>query len=289
VSSESNRQTGIVGRSALVTGGGSGIGLGAATRLVGDVAHVTICGRTEEKLAAAVTVLESAAEAAEGTATAGGSARYVVADVTDEEQIAAAVATASAERGRLDILFANAGGSLHMGPIVTAELESVRATVDVNFIGTFLSIKHAAPLMAAGVGEGIDGEPAPGGSIIGMSSGAGGFPHRYLWAYGAAKAGIDTLCQYAAEELGATGVRVNSVQPGIVDDELMSFITAGGPLLDDYLAEMPISRLGTVEDIAATVRFLAGPESTWITGVNLPIDGGHHLRRGANYGLLFGE
>jgi NAD(P)-dependent dehydrogenase (short-subunit alcohol dehydrogenase family) len=289
VSSESNRQTGIVGRSALVTGGGSGIGLGAATRLVGDGAHVTICGRTEEKLAAAVTVLESAAEAAEGTATAGGSARYVVADVTDEEQIAAAVATASAERGRLDILFANAGGSLHMGPIVTAELESVRATVDVNFIGTFLSIKHAAPLMAAGVGEGTDGEPAPGGSIIGMSSGAGGFPHRYLWAYGAAKAGIDTLCQYAAEELGATGVRVNSVQPGIVDDELMSFITAGGPLLDDYLAEMPISRLGTVEDIAATVRFLAGPESTWITGVNLPIDGGHHLRRGANYGLLFGE
>ncbi len=285
MSSRSNPTVGIVGRSALVTGGGSGIGLGAASRLVGDGAHVTICGRTEEKLAAAVTELESVAAAAEGTPTAGGSARYVVADVTNEEQVAAVVAAAASDRGRLDILFANAGGSLHMGPIVSAELESVRATVDVNFIGTFLCIKHAAPLMAAGVGTGVDGDPASGGSIIGMSSGAGGFPHRYLWAYGAAKAGIDTLCKYAAEELGSTGVRVNSVQPGIVDDELMSFITAGGPLLDEYLAEMPISRLGTVEDIAATVRFLAGPESTWITGVNLPIDGGHHLRRGANYRL----
>jgi NAD(P)-dependent dehydrogenase (short-subunit alcohol dehydrogenase family) len=121
-----------------------------------------------------------------------------------------------------------------------------------------------------------------------MSSGAGAFPHRYLWAYGTAKAGIDMLCRCAAEELGSAGIRVNTVQPGIVDDELMAPITAGGPLLDDYLAEMPISRLGTVEDIASAVRFLAGPESSWITGDSLAIDGGHHLRRGANYGLLFG-
>ncbi len=288
MSSESNPIPGIAGYAALVTGGGSGIGLGTATRLVRDGAHVTICGRTEERLAAAVAELERVAAGAEGTPMAGGTARYVVADVTVEEQVAAAVAEASSARGRLDILFANAGGSLHMGPIVEADVESVRATLDVNFVGTFLCIKHAAPLMAAGVGTGVDGGEAPGGSIVGMSSGAGGFPHRYLWAYGASKAGIDTLCQYAAEELGSTGVRVNSVQPGIVDDELMSFITAGGPLLDDYLAEMPVSRLGTVEDIAASVRYLAGPESGWVTGVNLPIDGGHHLRRGANYGLLFG-
>jgi len=143
--------------------------------------------------------------------------------------------------------------------------------------------------MAAGVGEGVDGGSPPGGSFIGMSSGAGHFPHRYLWAYGSAKAGIEMLCQYAAEELGHTGVRVNSLRPGIVDDELMAFITAGGPLLDDYLAQMPISRTGSVEDIAAVVRFLAGPEAGWITGEALAVDGGHHLRRGANYGLLLGD
>ena len=198
------------------------------------------------------------------------------------------MAEAAGPRGHLEILFANAGGSHTMGPICDADLAGVRATIDLNLGGTFLCIKHGAPVMAAGVGEGVDGAPSRGGSIIGMSSGAGHFPHRYLWAYGSAKAGIDMLCKYAAEELGHTGVRVNTVQPGIVDDELMAFITAGGPLLDDYLAEMPVSRLGTVDDIAAAVRFLAGPESGWITGEALAVDGGHHLRRGANYGLLFG-
>ena len=287
--SETGRGNGIAGWSALVTGGGSGIGLGAATRLVRDGAQVTICGRTEERLRAAVASLEAAAAAPGPAGTTGGTAAYVVADVTVEDQIAEAIATAAATRGRLDILFANAGGAAHMGPIAGADLDQVRATVDLNLIGTFLCIKHAAPLMAAGVGSGVDdGEPA-GGSIIGMSSGAGHFPHRYLWAYGAAKAGIDMLCRYAAEELGRSGIRVNTVQPGIVDDELMAPITAGGPLLDDYLAEMPISRLGTVEDIASAVRFLAGPESAWITGESVAVDGGHHLRRGANYGLLFGE
>jgi len=290
VSDATGTTGGIAGLSALVTGGGSGIGLGTATRLVRDGAHVTICGRTEERLRTAVGVLEEAAAASSSTAGGDrGTAAYVVADVTVEEQVEAAVAAAAAERGRLDILFANAGGAMHMGPIAGAELDQVRATVDLNLIGTFLCIKHAAPLMAAGVGTGVDGEDAPGGSIIGMSSGAGAFPHRYLWAYGSAKAGIDMLCRYAAEELGRSGVRVNTVQPGIVDDELMEAITAGGPLLDDYLAEMPISRLGTVEDIAAAVRFLAGPESGWISGENLAVDGGHHLRRGANYGLLLGE
>jgi NAD(P)-dependent dehydrogenase (short-subunit alcohol dehydrogenase family) len=288
VSSQTNRARGIGGLAALVTGGGSGIGFAAAKRLVRDGAHVTICGRTEDKLRTAVTAFEAAAAQSPQDGPRG-TASYVVADVTIEEQIAEAVASAAAERGRLDILFANAGGSHHMGPIAGAEVGQVRATVDLNLIGTFLSIKHAAPLMAAGVGAGVDGAEPKGGSIIGMSSGAGHFPHRYLWAYGAAKAGIDMMCKYAAEELGSLGIRVNTVQPGLVDDELMAPITGGGPLLDDYLAEMPISRVGTVEDIAEAVRFLAGPESSWISGESLAIDGGHHLRRGANYGLLFGE
>ena len=280
--------TGIAGYTALVTGGGSGIGLATATRFVRDGAHVTICGRTEEKLATAVAGLEAVVAATEGAGGAVGSAAYVVADVTVEEQVAAAVTVAASPRGHLDILFANAGGSFHMGPITDADVEAVRSTVDPNLVGTFLCLKHGAPLMASGAGEGIDGAEAPGGSFIGMSSGAGGFPHRYLWAYGASKAGIDMLCKSAAEELGHTGLRVNTVQPGIIDDELMSFITAGGPLLDDYLDGMPIRRVGTVEDVAAAVRYLAGPESTWISGVNFPVDGGHHLRHGANYGLLFG-
>lgn len=278
---------GIAGLAALITGGGSGIGLGTAERLVRDGAHVTICGRTEERLRQAVASLERAADDAAAGSGPAGTAAYVVADVTVEAQVERAVGVAL-ERGRLDVLFANAGGAMHMGPLTEADAAQVRATIDLNLVGTFLCIKHAAPHMAAGVGTGVDGEAAPGGSIIGMSSGAGHFPHRYLWAYGAAKAGIDMLCRYAAEELGSSGVRVNTVRPGIIDDELMAPITAGGPLLDDYLTQMPISRLGTVEDVAEAVRFLAGPESGWITGECLAVDGGHHLRRGADYGLLFG-
>lgn len=262
--------TSITGVTALVTGGGSGIGLGCAARLAADGAHVTICGRTEDKLVAAV-------ESIKALVGDGGSIRHIVADVTVEDQIAAAVDFASQPTGGLGILFANAGGSFHMGAFADAEADALRATVDVNLIGTMLSIKAAVPAMRAN----------GGGSIVGMSSGAGAFPHRYLWAYGASKAGIDMLCKSAAEELGGDGIRVNSVQPGIVDDELMAFITAGGPLLDNYIEGMPLGRVGTVEDIAESVRFLAGPESSWITGVNLPIDGGHHLRAGANYGLLF--
>ncbi len=262
---------GIQGRTALVTGGGSGIGLAVARRLAVDGAHVTICGRTEDKLKAATAEIEP-------DAAAGGSIGWVVADVTVEDQVRAAVEAASARGGGLSILVANAGGSFHMGPFPDADVDAIRATVDLNLVGTALCIKHAVPAMRS----------AGGGSIIGMSSGAGHFPHRYLWAYGAAKAGIDMLCRSAAEELGADGIRVNSVQPGIVDDELMSPITAGGPLLDDYLEGMPLGRVGRVEDIASAVRFLAGPESSWITGACLPIDGGHHLRKGADYSLLFG-
>lgn len=263
--------TSITGKAALVTGGGTGIGLAAATRLAADGAHVTICGRRGEVLDAAVAQITP-------TVGAGGSIRAIPADITVEDQVAAAVAFATESTGGLDILFANAGGSMHLGPFGDADIDAVRATIDLNLAGTVICIKHVvAPMRAAG-----------GGSIIGMSSGAGAFPHRQLWAYGAAKAGIDMLCKSAAEELGADGIRVNTVQPGIVDDELMAFITAGGPLLDDYLAGMPLGRVGQVGDIAEAVRFLAGPESSWITGINLPIDGGHHLRAGADYSKLFG-
>jgi len=267
--------SGIAGRSILVTGGGSGIGLATAERLAADGAHVTICGRTEQKLADATTRIAGAAAGG----AAGATARYVVADVTVEEQVADAVGVAAEATGRIDGLFACAGGSLHLGSVLTADMAAVRATVDLNLLGSVICVKQGAAAMATQGG---------GGAIVLMSSGAGRFPHPHLWAYGVAKAGICFLTETAAEELGPLGIRVNAVAPGIIDDELMSFITAGGPLLDDYLAQMPLGRVGTVEDVAAAVRYLIGPESSFVTGETLGVDGGHHLRRGADYSLLFG-
>jgi NAD(P)-dependent dehydrogenase (short-subunit alcohol dehydrogenase family) len=260
---------GIQGFAALVTGGGSGIGLGAARRLAADGAHVTICGRTEDRL-------RDATEQLQRVAADGAEVRYAVADVTNEDDVARAVAAATEATGDLDVLFACAGGSLHLGPIVLSEVDAFRATIDLNITGTFLAIKHAAPVMAR----------SGGGSIIGMSSIAGVSTHKYMSAYCVGKAGIEMLVKVAADELGPSDIRVNAVQPGLVDTELVAGITDNKELLDDYLEQMPISRVGTVDDIAAAVRFLAGPESSWITGQMLGVDGGHQLRRGPNYGLF---
>ena len=262
----------IAGWSILVTGGGSGIGLATAERLAADGAHVTICGRTEQKL---VEATERISAGASGEATAS----YVVADVTVEEEVEAAVAVTAKATGRIDGLFACAGVSLHIGPILEADVAAVRATIDLNLAGSVICVKQAGAAFRA------QGTP---GSIVLMSSGAGRFPHPHLWAYGVSKAGICFLAETAAEELGPLGIRVNAVAPGIIADELMSFITAGGPLLDDYLEQMPLGRVGTVEDVAAAVRYLIGPESSFVTGESLGVDGGHHLRRGADYSLLFG-
>jgi len=128
---------------------------------------------------------------------------------------------------------------------------------------------------------------AGGGAVVIISSITGMRPAPRT-TYAVAKAAEIQLAGAAAQELAPAGIRVNAVAPGIIDDELMAFITAGGPLLDDYLAQMPLGRVGTVEDVAAAVRYLIGPESSFVTGETLGVDGGHHLRRGADYSLLFG-
>jgi NAD(P)-dependent dehydrogenase (short-subunit alcohol dehydrogenase family) len=263
---------GIRGWSILVTGGGSGIGLATAEKLATDGAHITICGRTEQKLIDATKKIKP-------IAAHGATVAHIVADVTIEEQLEAAVAKTAEATGSINGLFACAGGSLHLGSVLDADIEAVRATIDLNLMGSVICVKHAGAAFRR------QGTP---GSIVLMSSGAGRFPHPHLWAYGVAKAGICFLTETAAEELGPLGIRVNAVAPGIIDDELMSFITAGGPLLDNYIEQMPLGRVGTVSDVAQAVRYLIGPESSFVTGETLGIDGGHHLRRGADYSLLFG-
>ena len=253
------------GFGALVTGGGSGIGEGCAAALLRDGATVTICGRTPERLDEAASRLREA--------TSSDAIHTIAADVTDEDEVAAAVASAVEHAGRLDTVVASAGGSRHMGPLVLADAAAVRETIDLNVMGTFLTLKHSAvPLARSGRG-----------SFIGISSHAGRDTFRFLGAYGAAKAGLDHLICTAADELGPSRVRVNSVRPGIVGTEIMTGITDGGPVLDSYHENIPLRRIGTIEDVAELVRFLAGPESSWITGQCISVDGGQSLRKGADF------
>lgn len=266
----------LAGRAALVTGGGSGIGLGCARAFAAAGASVTICGRTRSRLDEAVDVI---AESVGGDTPV----QAVVCDVTDETQVRAAVAAAAAATGGLDVVLASAGGSSTIGPLTQIDAQDFRDTMDLNVTGTFLALKHAAPVMIR----------SGGGSFIGISSIAGSRTHRWFGAYGPAKAAIEALVQTAADELGASGVRVNAIAPGLVETDMVEAITAGGPVLDDYLDQMPIARPGSVSDIAAAACYLAGDGASWVTGEVLHVDGGHALRRGPLYREflepLFGE
>ena len=256
--------TRLDGQAALVTGGGSGIGLACAKALHADGATVTLAGRTEDRLRA-------------GAESIGGDrVHWVTCDVASEDDVARAVAVAAEPLGGLHMAVAAAGGG-SFGSIVDTPLDDWRQVMDTNLTGTFLVIKHAgAAIRAAG-----------GGSIVAISSIAGAVTHRLLGVYAVSKTAIEALVRNAADELGADNVRVNAVRPGLVPTELTEAIMGSEAIVGDYLAQMPVQRLGTPEDIAACVRYLCGPESSWVTGVSISVDGGHHLRRGPDYTVAF--
>ncbi len=252
----------LAGRTALVTGGGTGIGRACAEALLVDGASVVLVGRRAD-------VLDEAVAALSEVAPDGATVRSVAADVADEAQVARAVATA-AETGGLDIAVLSAGTGT-LGPLTALPVEEWQRVVDVNLTGTFLALKHTALAMTAS---------GRGGAIVAISSIAGTRSHRWMGPYCATKAAIDSLVEVAADELGRQGIRVCSVRPGVVSTDLGDHLLADPDVTADYLAQMPISRPGDVTDVARAVRFLVGPESGWITGVALSVDGGHHIRRG---------
>jgi NAD(P)-dependent dehydrogenase (short-subunit alcohol dehydrogenase family) len=257
---------GLEGFAVLVTGGGSGIGRACAERLAADGAAVTICGRTEARLA-------DAAKRIEAAACHGGSVRHVVADVTREDDVRAAVARALEPAGRLDACIANAGGGGGLGPYHVQDAAEFLRVLHLNVLGTMLCIKHAVPhLIASGRG-----------SFVGMSSIAGRLTHPYFGAYTAAKAGIEAMVRNAADEYGRRGVRFNAIRPGFIATEIMVHIPRESATYRSYVENTPLHGVGEPEDVAHLARFLVGPESRWITGQTIGVDGGHGLRRGPDF------
>jgi NAD(P)-dependent dehydrogenase (short-subunit alcohol dehydrogenase family) len=257
---------GLEGLAVLVTGGGSGIGRACAERLAADGAAVTICGRTESRLT-------DAAKRIEAAAGHGGSVRAVTADVTREEDVVAAVARAREATGRLDGCIANAGGGGGMGPYHVQDVQEFLRVLHLNVLGTMLCIKHTVTHMVE----------AGGGSFVGMSSLAGHVTHRYFGAYTAGKAGIEAMMRNAADEYGHLGVRFNAIRPGFIATEIMGHIPRESATYRSYIENTPMQGVGEPEDVGHLARFLIGPESRWITGQSIDVDGGHSLRRGPDF------
>ncbi len=260
---------GLEGKAVLVTGGGTGIGRACAAQLAADGAAVTIVGRTAAKL-------EAAAKQIEGVAGHGGSVRWQSADVTDEGDVQRAIERARAPTGALDGVVANAGGGGQLAPLHLQDTQEFLRVLHLNVLGTFLCVKHSVPALVA----------AGGGSFVGMSSIAGGLTHLYFGAYTVGKAGIEALMRNAADEFGASRVRFNAVRPGFIATEIMQGVPRTSPVYKSYIDNTPLGDVGQPEQVGELVRFLIGPESSWVTGQVIHVDGGHDLRRGPDFGAF---
>ncbi|HWF28693.1 MAG TPA: SDR family oxidoreductase [Mycobacterium sp.] len=255
-------------RTYLVTGGGSGIGKGVAAGLVSAGASVMIVGRNPDRLAAAVKDIE--------VLKADGSIRYEPTDVTNEDEAARAVDAVTAWHGRLHGVVHCAGGSETIGPITQIDSEAWRRTVDLNVNGTMYVLKHAARELVRG----------GGGSFVGISSIAASNTHRWFGAYGVTKSAVDHMMMLAADELGPSWVRVNSIRPGLIRTDLVAPITESPELSADYRDCTPLPRPGEVEDVANLAMFLLSDAASWITGQCINVDGGHILRRGPDFSAM---
>jgi 7-alpha-hydroxysteroid dehydrogenase len=265
-------QLSLADRTILVTGGGSGIGKGVAAAVVAAGGNAMIVGRNADRLAAAVD--EITAAAGDGA----GSVRYEPADVTNEDEVGAVVEAATAWHGRLHGVVHCAGGSETIGPITQVDSEAWRRTVDLNVNGSMYVLKHSARELVRG----------GGGSFVGISSIAASNTHRWFGAYGVSKSALDHLMMLAADELGASWVRVNCIRPGLIRTELVAPILDSPEISGDYASCTPLPRPGEVDDIANAAVFLLSDLSSWVTGQLINVDGGHGLRRGPDMSAMLG-
>ena len=240
----------LEGKIALVTGGSRGIGAAIAKRLAADGANLAI---TYTKGA------DAAASVVKAIERAGGKAIAIQADATDAKAVEAAVNKVVATFGRLDILVNNAGTAIPK-TFEETTLEEMDRVLDINIRGVFVATQAALKQMKSG------------GRIIMIGSSVG---ERVLVPglvpYAATKGAVKIFTQSLSREVGSRGITVNNVQPGPIDTELNP---ATGDWAVPQKAATALDRYGSVDEVAALVAFVAGPESSYITGANLTVDGG---------------
>jgi NAD(P)-dependent dehydrogenase (short-subunit alcohol dehydrogenase family) len=242
----------LEGKIAVITGGSSGIGLATAKRLAGEGAYVFITGRRQSELDKAKTEI-------------GKNVTTVQGDVTNLADLDRLYATVKSEKQVVDIVVANAGFIEHAQIFDLSEAH-YNKTMDINVKGVVFTVQKALPLMTRG------------GSIVVVSSivNVKGIPAH--GTYTAAKAGVRALVRVWAQELKSKGIRVNTLSPGATDTPIIRGQFDSDEASDAakrvFASMTPLGRLGLPEELAAGAYFLASNESSYVTGIDLPIDGG---------------
>ena len=240
----------LANKVALVTGGSRGIGAAIAKRLAADGASVAITYAKDVNAASAVVkAIESS----------GGKALAIQADAADAKAINAAIEKTVASLGRLDVLVNNAGTAIPK-PFEQTTLEEMDQMINLNFRGLMVATQAALKHMND------NGRIIMIGSCVGERMMTPG-----LAAYSATKGAVKMFTQGLSREVGSRGITVNNVQPGPIDTDLNP---ASGEWAAPQIAVTALKRYGTVDEVAALVSFVAGPESSYITGANLTVDGG---------------
>jgi 3alpha(or 20beta)-hydroxysteroid dehydrogenase len=243
----------LEGKVALISGSARGQGAAEATLFAREGARVVVSD-----------VLDDQGRAL--AASIGDAASYVHLDVTSEEQWAAAVRHAEEAHGKLDVLVNNAGIGIPPHALLDATVEGHHRTIDVNLHGVWLGMRAAAPALRR----------ARGGSIVNISSIDGVVGVAFMASYTASKFAVTGLTKSAALEWGRDGIRVNSVHPGVISSPMVEQAPPEiRAKLQHYLDRQPIPRMGTPEEVALLVLYLASDESSYCTGAEFVIDGGH--------------
>jgi NAD(P)-dependent dehydrogenase (short-subunit alcohol dehydrogenase family) len=244
----------LAGKTAIITGGGGGIGRSTAVRFAKEGARVAVADIDAAIGEETVSLIKRD----------GGEAIFIKTDVTDSDEIKALIDTTTSTFGALHILFNNAGvGNSEVRSVDLAEQEWDRV-IDINLKGVFLGIKYAIPeLIKAG-----------GGAIINTSSLLGLKGQKYVSAYNASKAGVVMLTQNAALEYGKYNIRVNAIAPGVIDTPIIEHWKQNERKWPIISRANALGRIGTPDEVANAVVFLASDEASFITGTTLSVDGG---------------